>query len=145
MRENKIEISVMNISDLWPLSARELGAINGDGMAYRMLEKIEAFLYKRSKFCMGQSQEIVNYINTHGAKEVYLFRNGVDPKRFAEVERDFSINDRPFRLTYAGLLGFAQGISDICKNINFKEIKNNTSKSEKNKQPFNFLIFYILL
>lgn len=113
---------VMNISDLWPLSARELGAINGDGMAYRMLEKIEAFLYKRSKFCMGQSQEIVNYINTHGAKEVYLFRNGVDPKRFAEVERDFSINDRPFRLTYAGLLGFAQGISDICKNINFKEL-----------------------
>ena len=115
---------VMNISDLWPLSARELGAISGDSMVYKVLEKIEAFLYKKSEFCMGQSQEIVDYIKTHGAKEVYLFRNGVDPRRFVEVERDFGIHNRPFRLTYAGLLGFAQGIAEICKNINFKEINS---------------------
>lgn len=115
---------VMNISDLWPLSARELGAISGDGIVYRILEKIEKFLYKKSEFCMGQSQEIVDYIKNHGAKEVYLFRNGVDPTRFAEIERDFSNHNRPFRLTYAGLLGFAQGIADICKNINFKELNS---------------------
>lgn len=115
---------VMNISDLWPLSARELGAISGDGIVYMILEKVEKFLYKKSEFCMGQSQEIVDYIKNHGAKEVYLFRNGVDPTRFAEIERDFSIHNRPFRLTYAGLLGFAQGIADICKAINFKELNS---------------------
>lgn len=113
---------VMNISDLWPLSARELGAISGDGMAYKVLESIEGFLYRKSAFCMGQSQEIVDYIASHGAKEVYLFRNGVDPSRFTKSERVFEKKDAPFVLTYAGLLGFAQGIAGICKNINFTEI-----------------------
>ena len=113
---------IMNISDLWPLSARELGAISGDGMAYKVLESIEGFLYRKSTFCMGQSQEIVDYIVSHGAKDVYLFRNGVDPTRFAKSERVFEKKNEPFVLTYAGLLGFAQGIAGICKNINFREI-----------------------
>lgn len=115
---------VMNISDLWPLSARELGAISGDGFVYKMLEKIESFLYQKSNFCMGQSQEIVDYIKSHGAKSVYLFRNGVDPSRFPNLEKAFIRDDRPFRLTYAGLLGFAQGIAGICENINFKELNS---------------------
>ena len=113
---------VMNISDLWPLSARELGAISGDGIAYNALESMERFLYRNSAFCMGQSQEIVDYIASHGAREVYLFRNGVDPSRFTKSERVFQKKNTPFILTYAGLLGFAQGIAGICKNINFSEI-----------------------
>lgn len=113
---------VMNISDLWPLSAKELGAIKGDGMIYKILEKIEKFLYRKSLFSMGQSQEIVDYIKEHGAKKVYLFRNGVDPSRFTEEERNFEKNGKPIILTYTGLLGFAQGIAGICKNINFKDI-----------------------
>lgn len=113
---------VMNISDLWPLSAKELGAINEDGFMYKSLESVERFLYKRSAFCLGQSQEIVDYIKAHGAKDVYLFRNGVDPSRFENYTRTFEKTDKPLILTYAGLLGFAQGIYGICKNINFKEI-----------------------
>lgn len=113
---------VMNISDLWPLSARELGAISGDGFVYKILERVEGFLYRNSDFCMGQSQEIVDYIKSHGAKAVYLFRNGVDPTRFKYVTRDFDVANRPLILTYAGLLGFAQGITNICKNIDFSKI-----------------------
>ena len=113
---------IMNISDLWPLSARELGAISGDGFAYKVLESIERFLYKKSTFCMGQSQEIVDYIAVHGAQEVYLFRNGVDPTRFTKRDMSSDKNGGPFILTYAGLLGFAQGIAGICKNINFSDI-----------------------
>jgi len=52
---------IMNVSDLWPLSAKELGALS-DGYAYRSLLKLESFLYKRSSICTGQSQEIVDYI-----------------------------------------------------------------------------------
>ena len=113
---------IMNVSDLWPLSARELGAMSGDGLAYKTLEKLERHLYKKSVFCMGQSQEIVDYIKEHGAKEVYLFRNGVDPERFAGVET--TVEKEPsekLRIVYAGLLGFAQGIAGICENVNFKE------------------------
>lgn len=111
---------VLNVSDLWPLSARELGAMSGDGLAYRTLEKLEHHLYKNSVFCMGQSQEIVDYIKEHGAKEVYLFRNGVDPTRFDGL--DVKPEDGKVKLVYAGLLGFAQGIADICRSINFAEL-----------------------
>jgi glycosyltransferase involved in cell wall biosynthesis len=69
---------------------------------------------------MGQSQEIVDYIESHGAKEVYLFRNGVDPRRFEGI--DAKPEEGKVKLVYAGLLGFAQGIADICKNINFAEL-----------------------
>ena len=113
---------VMNISDLWPLSARELGAISGDGIIYKILAAIERFLYRHSAFCMGQSQEIVDYIKAHGAKDVYLFRNGVDPSRFSDTVKCFEKSSKPLILTYAGLLGFAQGILGICQNVDFKKI-----------------------
>lgn len=110
---------ILNISDLWPLTAKELGVIS-NGFLYNFLERIERLLYRRSFICMGQSQEIVDYLNSHGAKRAYLFRNGVNPHRF---ENKLVIeNDKIFRIVYTGLLGVAQGILDICSNINFKEL-----------------------
>lgn len=111
---------VLNVSDLWPLSAKELGAMSETGLPYRCLEKLEHHLYKKSLFCMGQSQEIVDYIKEHGAKEVYLFRNGVDPSRFKGI--DVKLEEGKVKLVYAGLLGFAQGIADICKSVNFADL-----------------------
>ena len=111
---------VLNVSDLWPLSAKELGAMTETSISYRCLEKLEHHLYKKSCFCMGQSQEIVDYIKGHGAKEVYLFRNGVDPRRFEGI--DAKPEEGKVKLVYAGLLGFAQGIADICKNVNFADL-----------------------
>lgn len=70
---------------------------------------------------MGQSQEIVDHIASHGGNKTYLFRNGVDPTRFADI-KVHKINDGKVRLVYAGLLGFAQGVADICKSINFAEM-----------------------
>lgn len=112
---------VANISDLWPLSAKELGAVS-EGRLYKALEKLERYIYRKSHFVMGQSEEIVSYIDNHGAKKTYLFRNGVDPTRFdlslkRKREREDSV-----RIIYAGLLGFAQGVYDICKSVNFKEL-----------------------
>lgn len=118
---------IMNVSDLWPLSARELGAISGDGLTYKWLEKLEKHLYKKSAFCMGQSQEIVDYIASHGAKATYLFRNGVDPGRFVCEENKKTIvqtDKKPLQIVYAGLLGFAQGIFGIISSVDFKS--NNT-------------------
>lgn len=111
---------VLNVSDLWPLSAKELGAMSESGISFKCLEKLEHHLYKKSLFCMGQSQEIVDYIKDHGAKEVYLFRNGVDPLRFEGL--DIKPEEGKVKLIYAGLLGFAQGIANICKSVNFAEL-----------------------
>ena len=111
---------IMNVSDLWPLSAKELGAISGDGFMYKSLARLENWLYRHSTICLGQSQEIVDYIATHGAQQTYLFRNGVNPERFKDsscVEPSDKL-----RIVYAGLLGYAQGILSICEHIDFASL-----------------------
>lgn len=110
---------IMNVSDLWPLSAKELGAI-GEGFLYHRIEDLEKFLYENAFVCTGQSQEIVDYISKKEARRVFLFRNGVDIKRF-KVEMSSRVGDRR-RLVYAGLLGVAQGILSICQNVKFKDL-----------------------
>jgi glycosyltransferase involved in cell wall biosynthesis len=108
---------VMNVSDIWPLSAKELGKIN-EGYFYKKLEGLEKFLYKKSFLCTGQSEEIIGHIKKSGGKNVYLFRNGVSISRF---KRNNSIEDNDkIKIVYAGLLGVAQGIYGIVRNINFK-------------------------
>lgn len=108
---------IMNVSDLWPMSAKELGAVS-DGFFYRMLTRLEAFLYRHSDICTGQSQEIVDHIGGVKNDNVWLLRNGVDISRFTFQ----STVGRNYTLVYAGLLGVAQGVADICNNINFKEL-----------------------
>ena len=113
---------VTNISDLWPLSAKELGAVSEKSFVYRFLERVEKFVYRKSDLCMGQSAQIVDYIKQKGGKNVFLFRNGVDPSRFASVSHKPKKENAPIRIVYAGLLGFAQGIYSLCKNIDFKKL-----------------------
>ena len=108
---------IMNVSDLWPLSAKELGAISGDGFMYKTLAWLERWLYSHSSACIGQSQEIVDYIANHGAVQTYLFRNGVNPDRFNGIS-ETTPNDK-LHIVYAGLLGYAQGILSICEHVDF--------------------------
>ena len=88
---------IMNVSDIWPLSAKELGAI-GDGKIYKKLESLEKFLYRKA------------FLNT-----------GVDVKRF-EKPKSFCESGQKIKIVYAGLLGVAQGIFEIVSKINFKEL-----------------------
>ena len=111
---------VGNVPDLWPLTAKEMGAMSGDSMLYKFLERVERRFYKKSYILLGQSQQIVDHIKTHGGKEVYLFRNGVDNRRFANLSRTRS--DERFVITYAGILGYAQGLYELCQHVNFKEL-----------------------
>jgi glycosyltransferase involved in cell wall biosynthesis len=112
---------VLNVSDIWPLTARELGAIS-DGFLYRRLEQVERILYRRSFIRLGQSREIIDHIRGHNAERTFLFRNGVDPSRYREYVTKNNKRHTP-AIVYAGLLGVAQGIVDICRYINFREIR----------------------
>lgn len=106
---------ILNVSDIWPLSASELGAIRRESRAYRILEKLERFLYRRAYACTGQSQEIVDHAAANGVGRSWLFRNGVDTGRFmVKEEKTFH---RPLKIVYAGLLGVAQGILSLCQQL----------------------------
>ncbi|MCF8304900.1 MAG: glycosyltransferase family 4 protein [Ignavibacteriales bacterium] len=109
---------IMNVADLWPLSALELNAIS-QGFLYRQIEKIEEFIYKQSDICLGQSGEIVTHLKKKGANRTHLFRNGVDTTRFlGHIHSNGRANKK---LVYAGLIGVAQGILNLCKKVNFKD------------------------
>lgn len=113
---------IANISDIWPLSAKELGAISA-GLLYHNLERIEHYIYHSAYISLGQSQEICEHIAHNGGKNTYLFRNGVDPNRFDISYTPMQNRDTDnIKLVYAGLLGFAQGVADICRSINFAEL-----------------------
>ena len=107
---------IFNASDLWPLSARELGYIS-PGFLYKSLEKTERYIYRKAFICTGQSEETVLHLAENGAERTFLFRNGVNPDRFRVSDRSYGGGQ--IKLVYAGLLGVAQGILKICKSINF--------------------------
>lgn len=129
---------VLNVSDLWPMSAVELGAVREGSLYHRVLERMERFIYKGADAIQGQSNEILRHIKTFvPEKPLFLYRNlqHALPAAPQEVKEE----NAPFRIVYAGLLGVAQDLLSLVENINFKELGaelhlygggNQTSKIE---------------
>ena len=111
---------VLNVSDIWPLTAVELGIIRHKSFSFRFFSRIENLMYKLSYAMIGQSNETCSYLKQKSSKSVFLYRNLTKPK-FNPIFDEQVFNSKK-KIVYAGLLGFAQGIFDICKNINFKSI-----------------------
>ncbi|MEY4926015.1 MAG: hypothetical protein RI894_451 [Bacteroidota bacterium] len=112
--------AVTNISDIWPLSALELGAIKR-GRVFTLLEKIELFLYRNSYATLTQSQETLEHIKALSPQQnLFLYRNLDEPSPY--LEQGAAYNKEGLKIVYAGLLGIAQGVFDICKSVNFKEL-----------------------
>jgi glycosyltransferase involved in cell wall biosynthesis len=112
----------LNISDLWPQALHNLGAIR-KGWLYNRLEDLANFLYQKADYLTGQSAEIVNCINQIASKkQAILYRTGVDCEIFRQKEQKNHIAEQETKTTkivYAGLLGLAHGVLDLCKNVNF--------------------------
>jgi glycosyltransferase involved in cell wall biosynthesis len=111
---------IMNVSDIWPLSAYELGAIR-KGFVYSTLEWIEKKCYQFSKAATGQSEQIVHHLIQNKVKRTHLYRNGVDVIRF-ELLQYTTDSSKKLKIIYAGLLGVAQGIFDLCSKIDYAAI-----------------------
>ena len=109
---------ILNVSDLWPLAGLEMGILN-KGTYYSILEKIELFNYKNAHLLLGQSQEILNHFKTKVPyKRTFLYRNFPD---FKITVSQNSLDHTKVKIVYAGLLGIAQGIYNICKELQLPE------------------------
>jgi len=108
--------AVLNVSDIWPLSALELGYIRPGGF-YRYLENLEKRMYWLSHVCVGQSREILDHVEKvlPGRKKKFLYRNLQEVSPYADQPRPAG----PKKIVYAGLLGIAQGVLEICRRVNF--------------------------
>jgi colanic acid biosynthesis glycosyl transferase WcaI len=112
---------VLNVSDLWPRSAIEMGVVK-PGLATRMAERLELSLYQAAAGVTGQSEEIVESVAARSpGTPVEVITNGVDPARFgpgisgeAAAAARALIGPEPGPVfLYAGLLGLAQGLDQI--------------------------------
>ncbi|WP_310379647.1 glycosyltransferase family 4 protein [Flavobacterium sp.] len=113
MKQKKI---ILNVSDLWPLAAIELKALKKDSFSHKASLFMERFIYKKAALVLGQSKEIMSHIHSFfHEKKVYLYRNFPD-HQVAEI--DFETTEKqPIKLFYAGLLGVAQGVLELCEKI----------------------------
>jgi glycosyltransferase involved in cell wall biosynthesis len=112
---------ILNVSDLWPLAAIELKALKKDSFSHHVSLYFEQFIYSRASLIFGQSNEIITHIHSiFPEKECHLYRNFPD-HQVAEIEYKFDANE-PIKLFYAGLLGVAQGVFELCQNIELQNL-----------------------
>jgi len=123
---------ILNVSDLWPSAAIELGVLKPDSMSHKLLLWIEKSLYKKADVVIGQSNEILTHVQKIiPTKKCFLYRN------FPEHEPGFAAktDGKTIKLFYAGLLGVAQGVLEACDkmqlaglNIEFHIFGDGTEK-----------------
>lgn len=107
---------ILNISDLWPLAAIELKALKEHSLSHKFSLFLEHFIYKRATLIIGQSNEIIAHVNSlFPYKKCYLYRNFPDHE---VMDLDLITEEsQPIKIFYAGLLGIAQGILEMCEKI----------------------------
>ena len=112
---------ILNISDLWPLAAIELRALKENSFSHKFSLILERFIYKKATLILGQSNEIIKHVHSlFPDKKCFLYRNYPD-HNITEMELKTEEN-QPIKIFYAGLLGIAQGVFDLCENMDLKRL-----------------------
>ena len=109
---------VLNVSDIWPDSAKTLEVMSENSRMYKLFKKIEFFNYINSTAIVGQSEEIIKHVSGYVDCPTFLYRNLQPLKSFNSSYSKFP----NFRIVYAGLLGVAQGLMEIISNVNFDKL-----------------------
>lgn len=128
---------VLNVSDIWPLTAVDMGAMVKGGRSYRYMERLENYLYRKADGVLGQSEEILNHVAARwlgnsdtdsdevlgsemwrGEKRLFLYRN----LQTYEMDCEYKRRGNPVKLVFSGMLGVAQDVAGIVKNVPWKEL-----------------------
>lgn len=113
---------VLNVSDLWPDSVRDLGVLS-DGPALRAAERLERWLYARATAVTAVTEGIRTRLVEHKdvpARKVLFLPNGVDLDDFRPTDPDPAVRarhglpDGPLVL-YTGNHGYAQALDTVVE------------------------------
>ena len=115
---------VFNVSDLWPESAVQLGLVTNRSII-GISTWLEELCYRRSALITGQTKGIVADIQRRcPEKQVLWLPNGVDLEAIAQAEGSGDPQEARARLgippgdlvlTYAGIIGHAQGLEVVLQ------------------------------
>lgn len=110
---------VFELRDLWPESIKAVGAM-GDSAAFRRLEKLELFLYRRAAGVISVTNAFRRNLIGRGidAGKIAVITNGVDTGRFhprprdAELARRYGLEGK-FVAGYIGTHGMAHALDTL--------------------------------
>jgi glycosyltransferase involved in cell wall biosynthesis len=110
---------IFNVSDIWPQSAVELGALR-NRFAVRLAEMLELHLYRKAARVSVVTPGVIERLATRGVprEKLFLLTNGVDTSVFKpatpnlELARSLGLDERKVFL-YAGTHGMAQGLGTL--------------------------------
>ncbi|MDF2535004.1 MAG: glycosyl transferase group 1 [Bacillales bacterium] len=122
---------VFNVADLWPESAVKLGILKNKQFI-KMAEVLELFLYKKSWKIAAATDGIAEYVTNLGksSKDVFVLPNGVNTNQFCPLPKDENlISDLGLQgkkvFTYAGNMGYAQGLDSVLRAAKLVQEKND--------------------
>ncbi len=107
---------VLNVSDLWPESAIELGAL-GNGPAAGAAHSLARLCYRRAALITAPTSGIVGALSgrPEAIGKVVHVPPAVDVERFESIPLSPPAPDAPLRVLYAGTLGMAQGARTLIQ------------------------------
>ena len=116
---------IFELRDLWPESIKAVGALT-DGIAFRTLERIELFLYRKAAHIVALTGAFKQNLVTRGiaSEKVKVITNGVDLDRFKPRQKNqrlidrYGLNDK-FVTGYIGTHGLAHGLETILDAAQF--------------------------
>lgn len=111
--------TILNVSDLWPMSAVELGFMREGSLSHKVMSCIERFMYKNADAVMGQSSEIVEHVlRMFPQKRTFLYRN-LQPVDEVAGCGEMKQRNHPMKIVYAGLFGVAQDMLSLLRSVDF--------------------------
>ncbi len=111
---------LLNVSDIWPLSAKALGVMDRSKL-YTVLELAATRMYRSADAITAQSSETLEHIRELGTpgQPAMLYRNlPAVPK--AGIRQAVTEHSDKVIIVYPGLLGHAQGLPELCRAVDFR-------------------------
>ncbi len=122
---------VFEIGDLWPESIKGLGLM-GDSFLYKMLEKIELFLYRQAVVVIGQTQSFKDNLVLRGIdpSKIKVIMNAVDIRKFKPITKkdggllsEYNLEGK-FVLGYIGTHGLSHDLKRAVDAANIIRKRN---------------------
>ena len=110
---------LLEVRDLWPDFAIGAGVLRSP-ILIRLSRWLERFLYQHADQVMVNSPGFINHVSTHGARQVVLVPNGVDPGMFdpsasGEAFRQAHGLTDKFIVLYAGAHGMSNDLGVVLE------------------------------
>lgn len=114
---------VLNVSDLWPGSAVELGFMKEKSLSYKFTSRQERKIYRRADAVMGQSNGILDRVRSlEPDKRLFLYRNLSRIPSGQQAVKEKTAKSGSLKIAYAGLLGVPQDVLSIVRNVDFESV-----------------------